>query len=305
MKFFKTVILSVKSFLDDEPMTYAASLAFYTVVSLPAILILAVNVAGTAYENEEVRETLLTQLSKYLGPSTVNQAERILENANVDVAGVLPQIVAWTILIISATTVFIALQDGINHIWKVRAKGTTNYMKLLIDRVLSFAMIVSIGFVLLVSLIIDSLIVSFQDWIIRHYSNAEFILITGVDIIISLLVIATIFAFIFKVLPDVKTKWKNVWLGAIFTAVLFMIGKVLISLYLSTSDVGGVYGASGSLVVFLFWVYYSSIIVLFGAKFTYVYTIQEEDNIRSEQHATFIQEVENPNSTIIANEEKL
>lgn len=288
--FFKVLIRTIKDFLDDDPMTYASSLAFYTVVSLPAILILGMGLLTSAYDKNEIQTTVLSQLSKYLGPNTVEQAENILENATTDYSGIIPQIIGFFVLAFSATTVFASLQGGINSIWGVKPDPSLGIMKFIKDRVLSFAMIVSVGFVLLVSFVIDSGLAILSDWLAYKLQGLGFIFAMLINGIVSLVVISAIFGVIFKVLPDVKTKWSNIWYGAVFTAVMFVAGKWLIEYYLTTTDVGSPYGASGSLVVFLFWVYYSSILILFGAKFTYVYTMFHEDEIKSSTHAVFVSE---------------
>lgn len=290
MAFWKILKRTITTFLDDDPMTYASSLAFYTVISLPALLLLSINILSTAYERDQIQESLLSQLSKYLGPTTVNQAENILQNASLDYSGTLPQIIGFAVLLFSATTVFISLQNGINNIWGIKADPDANLIKLLIDRVVSFAMIVSIGFILLVSFIIDSILSVISDWLSLYLSGVGFIVAMSINAIISLSVISLIFAFIYKVLPDAKIEWKNVRVGALFTAILFVLGKFLISFYLRSADVGSSYGASGSLVVFLFWVYYSSILILFGAKFTYTYTLYHEKSLIADEHAVFVEE---------------
>lgn len=161
-------------------------------------------------------------------------------------------------------------------------------MKLLFDRLMSFAMIVSIGFVLLVSLVIDSMIGILEEWIVTKMGYADLIVAWISNVALSLLLTTLVFALIFKVMPDVKTKWKNVWVGGFFTSVMFLIGKFFIGYYLSNADVGSPYGASGSLVIFLFWVYYSSTLVLFGAKFTFEYTILSEDQIEVSKHSRIV-----------------
>lgn len=288
--FFKALIKAVKKFLENDPMTYAASLAFYTVVSLPAILLIAVNILSTAYERDKIKSDLLAQLNVYLGPNTVKQAEIILENANMEYSGLLPQIIGWAILLFSATTVFISLQNGINRIWGVKATTGGGIMKLVLDRLMSFAMIVSIGFVMLVSLVIDSLLTVLNEMIHDYFGLEGVSFAWLLNTILSFSATFLVFALVFKVLPDVKIKWSNVWSGALFTAALFLLGKYIIGFYISTSDVGNAYGASGSLVVFLSWVYYSSILVLFGVKFTFEYTNIIEDRLKATDHSVFVAE---------------
>jgi membrane protein len=292
----KTTVKSLKKailgFLDSDPMTYAASLAFYTVVSLPAILLIAINVLSTAYEREQIKTDLLGNLNIYLGPNTVRQAETILENASLESSGFIPQIIGWGVLFFSATTVFISLQNGINKIWSVKPDASNGIFKLIKDRVLSFAMLVSIGFVLLVSLVIDSFISIFEKWIVDSVGQGDLILAWVSNMLLSMIFTTLVFALVFKILPDVKTKWKDVWVGGFFTAIMFLMGKYFIGIYLGTTDVGNPYGASGSLVIFLFWVYYSSILVLFGAKFTYEYSIDANSEIEVLEHSVFINKEE-------------
>ena len=284
----KSLKKAIFGFLESDPMTYAASLAFYTVVSLPAILLIAINVLSTAYERDEIKSGLLDNLNLYLGPNTVKQAEVILENASLESSGAIPQIIGWIVLLFSATTVFISLQNGINRIWSVKADATNGVLKILGDRILSFAMLVSIGFVLLVSLVIDSLIKIFEEWIVDSVGKGDLVLAWISNILLSMIFTTLVFTLIFKLLPDVKTKWKDVWVGGLFTAVMFLLGKYIIGIYLGTADVGNPYGASGSLVIFLFWVYYSSILVLFGAKFTHEYSLLNNKRIEVLEHSTFI-----------------
>jgi len=158
------------------------------------------------------------------------------------------------------------------------------------DRLISFATIVSIGFILLVSLVIDSLLALFQNWIINRLKLEYDFIIWIINVSASLLITSFIFALVFKFLPDVKTKWSNMLVGGFFTAILFLVGKLIIGYYISSTDVGSAYGASGSLVVFLSWVYYSSILVLFGAKFTYEYTLAKEPVLVAENFSSFVEE---------------
>jgi len=288
MLLLKSLKNAVLNYLEDDPLTYAASLAFYTVVSLPAILLIMINLLSTAYERDQIQDSLLSKLNVYLGPTTVEQAETILNNASVGNSGLLPQIIGWAILLFSSTTVFISLQNGINRIWKVTPDPKAGIWKVVFDRIISFAMVVSIGFVLLVSLVIDSMITIFEKWILDTMGDTELTLAWISNILLSFFFTAFIFTLVFKTLPDIKTKWKHVWIGGFFTAMMFLIGKYFIGLYLGTVDVGNPYGASGSLVIFLFWVYYSSALVLFGAKFTYQYTLLESEKVEVSEFSVFV-----------------
>lgn len=281
---------SIRTFLDDDPFTHASSLAFYTVISLPAIVIITIQTLGTAYKEDKIEETLLDQMTKYIGPSAVEQAESIIENTVLDYQSWILKIIGVAVLIFSSTTVFVSLQGGINKVWNVKPNPKLSIGKFVLDRLLSFAMIISLGFILLVSFGLDSIMYVLSNYLARYLDGLGYILAMVLNGFISFAVITIIFASIFKVLPDVKTEWKHIWVGAIFTAIMFVVGKYLIAFYISKADVGSAYGASGSLVVFLFWVYYSSVLVLFGAKFCFEYAKEDKDKIKSIEYSVFVDE---------------
>jgi len=283
---------TVKKFADDDPLNYAASIAFYTIFSLPAILIISIVIAGSFYEDQEVKQTIISQIQQVFGSSSADQILNIMENANQSSSSTLAKILGIATLLFSGTTVFVSMQNGINSIWGIKPKPKRGYIKFIIDRILSFAMVISIGFLLLVSLLVDALLSIFKDVISDLLSGAAFYVITLSNLIFSLGVVTVIFAMIFKVLPDAKIKWKDVWRGAFVTTVLFVGGKFLIGLYLSTSTLANAYGAAGSLVLLLVWVYYSSIILLFGAEFTHVYSNMKGRSIEAAKKAVKLKKVE-------------
>jgi len=289
---FELLKETVKKFADDDPLNYAASIAFYTIFSLPAILIISIVIAGSFYEDQEVKQTIISQIQQVFGSSSADQILNIMENANQSSSSTLAKILGIATLLFSGTTVFVSMQNGINSIWGIKPKPKRGYIKFIIDRILSFAMVISIGFLLLVSLLVDALLSIFKDVISDLLSGAAFYVITLSNLIFSLGVVTVIFAMIFKVLPDAKIKWKDVWRGAFVTTVLFVGGKFLIGLYLSTSTLANAYGAAGSLVLLLVWVYYSSIILLFGAEFTHVYSNMKGRSIEAAKKAVKLKKVE-------------
>jgi membrane protein len=198
------------------------------------------------------------------------------------------KIVGAVALVISATTVFISLQDSLNFIWRIRPKPKTFILRFLISRLLSLAMVVSIGFLILVSLMADTLIALLRYTINDYLPAFSYYIILTINILFSLGIILLVFASIYKVLPDAQIKWKDVWIGAIVTTVFFTGGKYLISYYLTTSSVTDAYGAAGSLVILLLWVYYSVLILFFGAQFTFVYTKHKGRMIRPDKDAVSI-----------------
>ena len=283
---------TVVNFFQDDSFSYASSIAFYTIFSLPAILIISLSVGATVYERDVVQQELINQIGRLIGPSSAAEIEKILLNAALDSTGTLARIVGIGTLIFSATTVFVSLQTSLNKIWGIKPKPERGIVKYLIDRLLSLAMVISIGFLLLVSLIIDTLLVVLQTTLSKFLEGWTLYIVTGTNIAISLALITAIFAMLFKVLPDAKIKWRDVWVGAMVTTVLFTIGKFLIGFYLGNSSVNSAYGAAGSLVIILVWVYYSTVILLFGAELTSVYAEKTGSKILPYHHAVKVQLVE-------------
>ncbi|MDZ7645972.1 MAG: YihY/virulence factor BrkB family protein [Cytophagales bacterium] len=229
-----------------------------------------------------------------IGNGSAKEIEKIISNSTADTDSTAVGIIGLAILIFSATTVFIALQSSLNNLWGIKPKPQRSWLKFIVNRLLSFALVISFGFVLLVSLLIDALLVIFQNFISQMLQGTMTPLITGVNVIISLLTITFIFALLFKLLPDAKIRWRDLWVGAIITALLFTLGKNLIGLYLGNSGFPTVYGAAGAFVIILIWVYYSTIIFLFGAQITFQYATEFGRAIEPYAHAVRIKIVELP-----------
>lgn len=261
-----------KKFLAGKPFIYSSSIAYFAIFSLPAMALITVMVAGSFYENETVKEGMLTQISQMAGANSAKEVERLMNKATQNSDNTLAKIISIVTLIFSATTVFVTLQESINAIWGIKPKPERGLVKFLINRLLSLAMIASLGFLVLVSLVMDTVIALFRVFINQYFSEVAYYLLWLVNTCISGAIITTVFALIYMVLPDAKVKWRYVWVGALITTILFFLGKYLIGLYLNTNDFGESYGAAGSLVALLAWVYYSVLILLFGAEFTYSYT---------------------------------
>lgn len=267
-------------FLEDEPLNYAAIIAFYTIFSLPAVIIFIILVASFFMEESEVRYELYGQVSELMGPDTAEQLKSITSRAQEGETTRIMTIIGVATLMFSATTVFVSIQNALNSIWGVRPKPKKGFIKFVIDRVMSFATVASLGFVMLVSLLLDALLSIFSDLLTEYLSSIGAVLIYLTNLAVSLAAVTLIFAIVFKVLPDVIIKWRHVWKGAFVTACLFTLGKFGIGFYLGTSDLGSTYGAAGSVVLMLVWVYYSSVILLVGAEFTQVFINQHGYIIR-------------------------
>ncbi|MHC2990777.1 ribonuclease BN [Pontibacter sp. HJ8] len=261
-----------KKFIDDNPLDYAAIIGFYTIFSLPAVLIITIRIAGAAFGQEAVRGEVVSQIGGIVGRKSADQIQSIIENASQSEGSTIGTIVGVLVMAFSATTVFVALQDSLNAMWKVKAKPEKGWVKLVVGRVLSLALIVSFGFLLLVSLSLDVVLGLVYNFLQQEFSGIAVYLINIANILFSVLVTTVIFAAIFKVLPDAKIRWPNVWIGAVVTAVLFALGKYVLNIYFQHDPLADTYGAAGSLVLILVWVYYTSIIFLLGAEFTQVYS---------------------------------
>lgn len=258
-------------FFEDNPMLYAASIAFYTIFSLPATLLIIVAIAGRFFAREAVTGELYQQIRDFVGSKSALEIQQIIENASQSSSGTIATIVGVATLLFSATTVFVSIQSALNAIWKVKPQPQRGYVKFIIDRLLSFALVITLGFLMMVSLLLDTLLALFKGFLTAVFSGVTYYVMEAINFSISFLVISFIFALILKFLPDAKIKWSDVRMGAIVTTILFILGKFLIRLYLNNSNFENTYGAAGSFVVILIWVYYSSVILLIGAEFTLAY----------------------------------
>lgn len=263
---------TVKKFADDNPMSYSAAIAFYTIFSLPGILIVTVYVVGAFYDEELVQSELFSQMRSLIGRESTNEIKKILANVEYSDEGAIARAVGIATLLFSATTVFVSLQEALNRIWGLKAKPEKGWLKLIVNRVLSLGMIISIGFLLLVSLVVDAVVALFRDSLVYYFEGISGFLLQSFNFLFSMALMTLVFGFIYKVLPDARIKWKDVGVGAFITTLLFMLGKYLIGFYLGSSSLGTTYGAAGSLVLLLIWIYYSATILLLGAEFTFVYS---------------------------------
>jgi membrane protein len=279
-------------FVEDNVMKLSASLAYYTVFSMGPLLIVIIYLCSLFFGREAIEGSIYGQISSFVGSDTAKQLQDIIKNASIGDKGKLAAVVGIITLLIGATTVFAEIQDSINTIWGIKPKPKRGWLKMLMNRVLSFSIIVTLGFLLLVSLGVSYVVEALSDRLARAFPDVTVILFYIFNLVLSLVVISILFAVIFKVLPDAKIKWRDVIAGAIATALLFMLGKFGISFYIGQSDVGSTYGAAGSLVVLLVWVYYSSIILYFGAEFTKAYAVEFGSEIHPNHYAVITRKVE-------------
>jgi membrane protein len=277
-----------QNFFRGRPFIYSSSIAYFAIFSLPAMAIIAVLVAGSFYEDETVRNEMLKQVSQFAGHDSAAEVARIMDKMSQHPKSNLTKIISIATLLFSATTVLATLQESINTIWHIRPKPKKEFVKFLINRLLSLLIVFSLGILLLLSLITDTVLTVFRDLINQYLSTFAYQLIWIINTFASGVIITIIFALIYMILPDAKIKWKHVWVGALITAILFLLGKYLIALYLQNTNFSESYGAAGSLVALLAWVYYSVLILLFGAEFTHAYTKYMGGKITPTSHAVTI-----------------
>lgn len=283
--FYKLMKDTVNGFIDDNVLLYAASIAFYTIFSLPAVLILVVFVGGVFYGEQAMQGQLYSQIETHVGPNIAAQLENILKNVEIGDSGAIAKTIGIATLMFSATTVFVNIQIALNDIWGVRAKPEKGWLKLVLDRVFSFVVVVSLGLILLASLLVDVVLNGAQQLLEQFFSNYTVYLLQIASFIVLVALLTLIFALLYKILPDANIRWRDVWVGSLVTTVLFALGKQLIGLYLSSSNLSSAYGAAGSLVVLLIWIYYSSVIFLVGTEFTKAYSHQVGRAIRPKKNA--------------------
>jgi len=279
-------------FIDHKVTKLSGSLAYYTVFSMAPLLVVIISLCGIFLGREAAEGQVYDQLVGFLGSNTAEQLQDLIRNASLNNKGTVAFVIGLGTLLIGATTVFADIQDSINGIWGLKPKPKKGWLKMLTNRFLSFSVIVSLGFLLLVSLAITSLLDAFNEALKTRFEDVSVILFYILNNAITLAVITLIFAVVFKVLPDAIIRWKDVLLGSAVTAVLFMLGKFGISFYIGASDVGSTYGAAGSLVILLLWTYYSSIILYFGAEFTRAYALEYGAEIKPNHYAVTTREIE-------------
>lgn len=297
--------LTFKSFGEFKIPKLSASLAYYTVFSMGPLLIVIISLCGLLLGKEAAEGSVYNQLVSFVGKDTALQLQQIISNASLAGKSTVAAIIGGVTLLLGATSIFAEVQDSINSIWGLKAKPNKGVMKMIRNRVLSFSVIVSLGFLLLVSLAVSALIDALGNRLKAQFPDVTVVIFYIINLILTFFITMAIFAVIFKVLPDAKNKWKDVWPGAIVTTILFMLGKFAISFYISRSNVGTTYGAAGSLVILLLWVYYSSIILYFGASFTKKFMIISGSEIQPTDYAVTTQAVPVDGARKRVREEKL
>lgn len=269
---FNLFKISVNEFLDDNCIKFSASLSYYTIFSIPPLAILIISLAGYFFGEEAVRGEFFSQIQGLVGERAALQIQDAIKNIKLSDNLNIATLIGGITLLFSASGIFAEIQSSINYIWELKPKPKKGFMRFIVNRLLSFSMIGALGFVLLVSLIVNSVIDYLYDQLNNFFYGDTVFIASLINTAVIAIIITLIFGFIFKTLPDGKLGWKETAVGSGFTAILFMIGKWAIGVYLGSSDKMDLYGAAGSVLIILVWVYYSAIILYFGAVFTKNYS---------------------------------
>jgi membrane protein len=290
--------LSFEEFDGDNGLKLSASLSFYTLFSLAPMLLIVIAIGSIWLGKEAAAGYLYQQFEGLMGKTGALQLQEMINN--VQISGDTPwvTVVGLATFFIGATGVFIEIQDSINIIWSIKAKPKRGWLRFLFTRLISFSMVVGIGFLLLVSLALSAVLSMLDGWVTDHIGTFAWLAFI-VSNTIAVGTVMLLFAVIFKVLPDAQLHWRDVLIGSFFTAVLFLIGKYLINLYLATSLTVSAYGAAGAAILIILWVYYSAIILYFGAEFTKVYANQYGGKIRPNAYAVFVERKEVVTTTMV------
>lgn len=283
---------SFKEWKEDDALQLGAALAYYTIFSIAPLLLIVIAVAGLVWGREAAAGAIYRELDGFVGRDGALAIQTMVDNAakQGDKSGIVATVIAAVTALFGATGVFAQLQSSLNKIWNVEPKPERGIMGFIMTRVISFGMILGIGFLLLVALVVSTFLSAVDAYMVGLLPGAERVL-QAFSFVLSLAVIALLFAMIFRFLPDVKIAWRDVWIGAAITALLFTVGKFLIGFYLGHSSTASVFGAAGSLVVVLIWIYYSTQILFFGAEITQVYARRYGSNIVPDEHAVQVREV--------------
>jgi membrane protein len=259
-----------KAWWDDDALRLGASLAFYTLFAIAPVLLVATGIAGLVFSTEAVRAEIVSRLDHLVGREGARAVQSLLNGAGQRRAGIVATTIGSVAFVIAATGAFLELQAALNAVWRVKSNPGAHLKAFLIDRLRSFGLVIAIGFLLMVSLAVTAALAAFSAWLSRHSSSIPLVW-SGLQILVSLIGTTSLFALLYRILPDVHLGWRDVTTGAFVTAVLFTLGQQLIGAYLGQSSMVSSYGAAGSVMILLLWVYYSCQILLLGAEFTRVY----------------------------------
>ena len=305
ISFYSFIKQVAAEFTGNSVLKYSASLAYYTIFSLAPMLVIIISVCGILFGREAIQGELYNQIKYLVGNDAALQIQETIKSIHLSRQGLGATIVSVIILLIGATGIFNEIQDSLNKIWGLKVKARKIWWKLILDRLISFSLIVSIGFVLMVSLGVNAIITLMSNRLSAVFTTGQKIILPVIENLVSFFTSVFLFAIIFKVLPDAKIKWKDVIIGAMITAFLFAVGKAGIGYYVGKTNISSVYGAAGSVMVILVWTYYSSVILYLGAVFTKIYSKDYGGKILPNDYSVWIKLEETRVNNIPTNKEVL
>ena len=279
-------VQSFNGWLEDRALRFSAALAYYSIFAMAPLVIIAISVAGLAFGEEAARGQIYQQLDWLLGAKGAAEIQTLIQASSDTSKSVIATAIGVFTLLIGASGVFGQLKDALNTIWGVMLRPGGGWKSAMKEYVLSFSMVIGVGFLLIISLLLSAVLQAINNFMVGHLPLPSFV--GPLTLVVSFVVLVLLFGLIFKVLPDAEIKWSDVWIGATVTAILFGGGKYLISLYLGTSSIASSFGAAGALILILVWVYYSTTIFLLGAEFTKVYASRYGSGIQPSRHAQFV-----------------
>lgn len=296
---------AIKDFSNYKISKKSAALAYYTIFSLPGMLIVIITVLDTLYGQAAIDGAFQNKIRDAVGDQLATQIQNIISNAAISGQASIATIIGILVLIYGATKMFSEMQDSINLIWDIEPKPKKGWVKLVVNRVISFLLVIALGLLLLASFILSGVITVIGDYLAQYFPEVTVILLTIINLALSFFIVFALFAILFKVLPDVHIRWRDVSVGAFVTTLLFIIGKILISIYLTQGNVGSIYGTASSIILILLWVFYSAMLLYFGVAFTKEYanvfgkeiypsqavwkkkvTLDDSHSLQSIEHAT-------------------
>jgi len=270
-KYWRILKDAANGFSNDKCMKLSSALAYSTIFSLPPMLLLIIILGGSLYGKDAVQGTVFTELKDYVGSTAALQIQDVIKALQEQRNSLAATVVGAIALVIGSTGIFVEIQDSLNMIWGVRPKAKKGIVKFVLNRVMSFSLIIGLGFLLIVSLIINALLLALSNKLVQWFPHLPITFLSVVNSAVIFFVISFLFSVIFKMLPDVRIRWKQVWPGSIVTAALFLVGKFLIGIYIGQNRTASLYGAASSIIVLLLWIYFSAAILYFGAEFTRAY----------------------------------
>ncbi|MFT4061972.1 MAG: YihY/virulence factor BrkB family protein [Edaphocola sp.] len=274
-------------FSDDKGMKLSSALAYSTIFSLPPMLLLVIVFGGAFYGQDAVQGKIFHELNGIVGATTATQIQDVIKGLQAAKGSMAATIIGAAALVMGATGIFVEIQDSLNMIWGVRPRAKKGFVKLVLNRLMSFSMIIGLGFLMIVSLIVNTLLLALSGYILRFFPYLPINLISVINTAVIFFVISFLFSVIFKMLPDVRIKWKQVWPGSFVTAGLFILGKWVIGIYISNNNTVSLYGAASSIIILLLWIYFSAAILYFGAEFTRAYIEYHGKTIEPNSYAEY------------------